>query len=1167
MKHLSLNPDQSSGLKRRILAAAFLLSTIVSLSQTMFEKSYSNFARIRKFVVTSDGGSILAGQSAYLGNADMAMMKLDANGNVEWAHAYGNGTAIDMAESVAQTLDGGYILVGNSAQDCYVVKTNSVGVIQWQQTHTPTLSKLSYDVVQLSDSSYVIATGSSPSSTSATNAGYMRLDKAGNVIWSKSYGSLNFTCCSYNPNIYKILKLNNSTSLFAIGSTASSSSMSGYFAKFNAAGTIMFQKSESASVRFYNGVQTSDNKIVLVGRCNGSNSAIIMKIDTSGALIWSRIFNNASPLPSPQSIVELPTGDLLVYGYTTGGKSILIQTNSLGVVQKSREITNFNNTTFSIEDNLTIAPTLDGAFLVARDNKVKKIPLDIDQSCASAAATFSHSSTSSPLNTSTQVISTAYASPVKTFIDGSVAAVATSVCSSTYCAAVAQPATITGTQTICEGTSATYSVPVVSGASSYSWSLPGTWTGTSTTNSIIATAGTSGGTLSVFAMNSCTTSSSGTLTIAVNPSAAVPGTISGPSVICAGSNNSYSITPVSGATSYSWSLPGSWSGTSTTNSISITAGSTSGNISVSSLNGCGTSAPQTLAVTVNSTPGQPGSISGNTSPCAGTSTTYSVLAVAGATSYTWNLPSGWTGTSSTAVINVVSGSTGGNISVAAVNSCGTSAAQVQVLSIGSAPATPLSIAGSSSVCPGSSNTYSIAPVSGATSYNWSLPVGWSGTSTTNSISITAGSSGGTISVASVNSCGTSALQIQAITMSSTPAMPLSISGTTVVCPGTSNSYNTAPVSGATSYNWSLPGGWTGTSTSTGINVTAGASGGTISVAAVNSCGTSASQVQAIIIGPAPAMPAPVSGSNTVCSGSSNNYSVAPVNGASSYVWILPSGWSGTSSTNNISTTAGPSGGNIQVSAVSGCGTSAAQIQVLTVIASPAMPLAVFGNTTACVGTANVYSVTAVSGANSYSWVLPPGFTGTSSSNVIVITAGGAGGAVQVTVSNSCGSSGVQSIAVIVSALPNVQSGSNKALICAGETATLTANGASTYAWSTGASTQSIVVNPASTTVYTVTGTSLSGCVNTAVMTQSVSPCTGIEEHSGNNMLIYPNPTNGAFVIEGAKGARMIITTIFGQEIRNEELLSDQSAMDLSNEPNGVYFIQVEGRHVVKLVKN
>lgn len=1169
MKPIYSKPTNAHDLKRSLLTAAFLLCVFISFSQAMFEKTYSNFSRIRKFVITSDGGSIIAGKSNYIGNEDMAMMKLDANGNVEWAHAYGNSSAIDDAESVAQTLDGGYILVGASGQDCYVVKTNSVGVVQWQKTHTPASSKISYDVVQLPDSSYIIATGSAASSSSATNAGYMRLDKTGNVIWSKSYGSQSFTCCTYNPNIYKILKLNNSSSLIAIGSTAFGSNMDGYFAKFNAAGTLLFQKSESTSVRFYNGVHTSDNNIVMVGRCNGSNSAIITKVDTSGNLIWSKVFNNASPLPSPQAVVELPGGDLLVYGYTTDGESILIQTNSLGVVQRSRKITNFYNTTFSIEDNVTIAPTQDGAFLIARDNRVKKIPVDITQGCATALATFNHSSTSSSVTNETEGISTVYNTPVKTFIDGNVVVAATAVCSSTYCAGVVQPPAISGTQTVCSGVSTTYSVPAVSGATSYNWALPATWSGSSTTNSITVTAGASGGTIAVAAVNSCTTSSSSTLAVTVNPSASVPGAVSGPTVLCAGTTDSYSVAPVSGATSYSWALPGGWSGTSSTNSITVTANASGGTISVASVNGCGVSANQAYTVAVNTIPAQPFAISGNTITCSGMTGSYSVAPVSGATSYIWALPGGWTGTSTSNTISATAGASGGNISVAASNNCGTSASQSLALTMGSLPAMPSAIAGSTLVCPSSSNTYSVALVSGATSYSWSLPGTWSGSSTSNTISVTAGASAGTISVASVNGCGTSSSQVQAVSIGSAPAMPLSIIGNTVFCPGSSISYSVAAVSGATSYNWSLPGGWSGSSTTNSIQVTAGATAGTIGVTSVNACGTSAAQTQPLSLGSAPATPGAISGNTVACAGSSNAYAVSPVSGANAYVWTLPSGWSGTSATATINAVSGTSGGNIQVAASNGCGTSAAQLYSVAIITSPVTPSAISGSTIVCPAASSIYSVSPVSGAGSYSWILPSGFSGTSTSNAIVITAGGSGGAIQVTANNSCGSSGVQSLAVLVSALPNVQAGSSNPMICAGETATLSANGASTYAWSTGATTSSIVVSPGTMSSYTVSGTSAAGCVNSAVVTQSVSACTGIEEIDVLRATVYPNPTQGLFTIASAGGLKMIVLSVFGQEIAQAELPSGKYSLSLEQEPAGMYFIYLtsaKGSRVIKLIK-
>jgi hypothetical protein len=79
--------------------------------------------------------------------------------------------------------------------------------------------------------------------------------------------------------------------------------------------------------------------------------------------------------------------------------------------------------------------------------------------------------------------------------------------------------------------------------------------------------------------------------------------------------------------------------------------------------------------------------------------------------------------------------------------------------------------------------------------------------------------------------------------------------------------------------------------------------------------------------------------------------------------------------------------------------------------------------------------------------------------------------------------------VTVNPLPNILL--NSQTICEGETAILPATGAVTYSWNTGAMGATIMVSPATTTTYTVTGSSSAGCVNTATCTVSVNPSTDI----------------------------------------------------------------------------
>jgi subtilisin-like proprotein convertase family protein len=345
------------------------------------------------------------------------------------------------------------------------------------------------------------------------------------------------------------------------------------------------------------------------------------------------------------------------------------------------------------------------------------------------------------------------------------------------CAAPAQPGTITGNTTVCSGSTNTYSITSVSGATGYTWTVPSGATINSGqgTTSISVTFGTSSGNVSVTANNSCGSSTARTSAITVNTVPAQPGTITGNTTVCSGSTNTYSITSVSGATGYTWTVPSGAtinSGQGTT-SISVTFGTSSGNVSVTANNSCGSSTARTSAITVNTVPAQPGTITGNTTVCSGSTNTYSITSVSGATGYTWTVPSGATINSGqgTTSISVTFGTSSGNVSVTANNSCGSSTARTSAITVNTVPAQPGTITGNTTVCSGSTNTYSITSVSGATGYTWTVPSGAtinSGQGTT-SISVTFGTSSGNVSVTANNSCGSSTARTSAITVNTVPA--------------------------------------------------------------------------------------------------------------------------------------------------------------------------------------------------------------------------------------------------------------------------------------------------------------------------------------------------------------------------------------------------------------
>ncbi|MBK7965376.1 MAG: T9SS type A sorting domain-containing protein [Bacteroidetes bacterium] len=167
----------------------------------------TNLDKLTSIRQTTDGGYILCGCSLSnisgdktencLGLHDYWIVKVDSFGNIQWENTIG-GNASEELYSIQQTTDGGYILGGYSSsnfsgdksENClgqfnfWIVKTDSLGIIQWQNTMGGNATDLLYSVEQTSDGSYILG-GVSNSNISD--------DKTENCIGSNDYWILKLT--------------------------------------------------------------------------------------------------------------------------------------------------------------------------------------------------------------------------------------------------------------------------------------------------------------------------------------------------------------------------------------------------------------------------------------------------------------------------------------------------------------------------------------------------------------------------------------------------------------------------------------------------------------------------------------------------------------------------------------------------------------------------------------------------------------------------------------------------------------------------------------------------------------------------------------------------------------------------------------------------------------
>jgi hypothetical protein len=279
--------------------------------------------------------------------------------------------------------------------------------------------------------------------------------------------------------------------------------------------------------------------------------------------------------------------------------------------------------------------------------------------------------------------------------------------------------------------------------------------------------------------NGCDVQQSNAATLTLTCTAQTLSIITGPASPCQDNYYTYYATPNVNIATWNWTSPSGWSITNFGNMIFVKPSATSGNISITGTDYCGNNTnTQSFAVT-------PVLVQITTQPVSQTVTegtnvnfTTAVSGGGGTTNYVWQQS-----TDGGQTYSNISGASAATYSITSAglslddrkfrcivsNSCLTDTTNTVTLTVNcstSAPATPGVIAGGNAICANAVLIYSIDEVPGASSYIWTLPAGWTGTSTTKQITVTANGSGGNLMVRSVNSCGSSANQSLPISINS-----------------------------------------------------------------------------------------------------------------------------------------------------------------------------------------------------------------------------------------------------------------------------------------------------------------------------------------------------------------------------------------------------------------
>ena len=310
--------------------------------------------------------------------------------------------------------------------------------------------------------------------------------------------------------------------------------------------------------------------------------------------------------------------------------------------------------------------------------------------------------------------------------------------------------------------------------------------------------------------------------------------------------------------------------------------------------------------------------------------------------------------------------------------------------------------------------------------------------------------------------------------------------TMISCPGACDGTATVTANGGSvpySYSWSSGGT---------LATESGLCPGTYGVTVTDNSGCTA--VDSVVITEPQPMVLDTSTTPSNCGGSNGSATVTIISGGSP---IFTYSWN-TSPVQTTATASNIPAGSYNVVVTDGNGCTENSTAVVT-DNSTLNPNA--GNDVSiCEGSNTVLNA---SGGDTYSWSPSTGLSNANISTPIATPA--VTTTYIVTVSNTAGCVGEDTVVVTVNPLPNV-SADTDAAICIGDNINITASGAATYTWNNGVPSGAgpHSVSPTTTTTYTVTGTDVNGCVNTDDVTITVNPLPNVSADTDAAICIGEN---------------------------------------------------------------
>ena len=273
-------------------------------------------------IQTEDGGYIIAGYtwSKGAGRQDFWVVKLYEDGSIEWDRTFG-GSEADVIYSIIQTKDRGYAVAGKtksiaSGEKAWVIKLNTRGNKVWDNSFAKRKDDEIFSIIQTKDGGYAVCGYTGSKDWGEVDSWIIKLDETLNIGWDKIFGGT-----GWDETNTMLQMEDGSFIVFGFVQSKDIGREDGWIAKLDENGEMIWNKAFGGSQNdeVFSGIKTADGGYAVCGYTEskgaGGYDAWIAKLDENGEMVWDKAFGGIEAEVA-NSIIQTRDGGYTLAGYT-----------------------------------------------------------------------------------------------------------------------------------------------------------------------------------------------------------------------------------------------------------------------------------------------------------------------------------------------------------------------------------------------------------------------------------------------------------------------------------------------------------------------------------------------------------------------------------------------------------------------------------------------------------------------------------------------------------------------------------------------------------------------------------------------------------------------------------------------------------------------------------